>query len=93
MIRNVLVLLNAFDQEAYWLKDITIGKNVFIGARSVILPGTEIGDNCIIGSGAVLKGKIPSNSIVVGNPAKVIAKTNEWVKKKIETDFENFRWK
>lgn len=36
----------------------------------MILPGTEIGDNTICGGGAVLHGKIPSNSIVAGNPAK-----------------------
>lgn len=37
------------------LKPISVGNNVFVGARSVILPGTFIGDNCIIGAGAVVK--------------------------------------
>lgn len=70
--------------ELYFLKNITIGNNCFIGARVSILPGTTIGDNVIIGACSVVKGDIPSDSIIVGNPAKVIGKTNEWTKKQIE---------
>lgn len=51
---------------------ITIGNNVFIYANSVILPGVQIGDNVIIGAGSVVTKNIPSNSIAVGNPCKVI---------------------
>jgi acetyltransferase-like isoleucine patch superfamily enzyme len=53
-------------------KEITIEANVFIGTNSVILKGTFIGKNSIIGAGSVVSGKIPENSIAVGNPAKVI---------------------
>lgn len=53
-------------------RHIKIGNNSFIGMGSILLPGTEIGDNVIVGAGSVVRGKIPSNSIVVGNPAKVI---------------------
>lgn len=49
-----------------------IGKNCFIGGRSLILPGVEIGDNCIVGAGSVVTRSIPSGSIVAGNPAKVL---------------------
>ena len=49
-----------------------IGENCFIGGQSLILPGVTIGDQCIIGAGSVVTKSIPSNSIVVGNPAKVI---------------------
>lgn len=70
--------------EAYWLNDIYIGNNVFIGARVSILPGTKIGDNCIIGTGSIIKGNIPNNSILFGNPAKIVTKTDEWAKKKME---------
>lgn len=59
-------------------KGIRIGENCFIGARSTILPGTDIGKNCIIGAGAVVKGRIPDNSVVIGNPASVVANTLEW---------------
>lgn len=59
-------------------------ENCFIGAKFLILPGTEIGDNTICGGGAVLHGKIPSNSIVAGNPAKRICSIEEWTRKHIE---------
>lgn len=56
---------------------VRIGSNSFIGAGAIVLPGTIIGDYCIIGAGAVVKGCIPSYSIVVGNPAKIIKSTKE----------------
>jgi len=49
-------------------KGVTIGENVWIGAHCSILPGTVIGDNTTIGAGCVVKGSIPSNSVV--KPAK-----------------------
>lgn len=78
--------LQAIGQEAtgHFLKPVEIGENCFIGARCLILPGTEIGDNTICGGGAVLHGKIPSNSIVAGNPAKRICSIEEWTRKHIE---------
>lgn len=69
--------------EAYLLKDIKIGNSCFIGARCVLLGGTEIGDNCIIGAGSVLPGrKYPNNSIIAGNPAKVIGDVQDWAERK-----------
>ncbi len=53
-------------------KAIVIGKNCFIGCNSIILKGTELGDGCVVGAGAVVCGKFESNSIIVGNPARVI---------------------
>lgn len=95
--RNVLLLVHDYsitcgltslgdkiEKEAYWLKDIRIGNNVFIGANVTILPGTVIEDNCIIGAGSVVKGNIKSNSIMIGNPAKLVANTREWALKKKE---------
>lgn len=94
--RNVLFLvhdfsvgvgLNCINRQQYgsrFMGSITIGDSSFIGARSILLPGTSIGDNCIIGAGAVIKGNIPNDSIVVGNPAKIIANTKEWGKKHFE---------
>lgn len=49
-----------------------IGRRCFIGARSIILPGVTIGDECVIGSGAVVTKDIPPRSLVAGNPAKII---------------------
>lgn len=55
---------------------IKIGNNVFIGNNSTILPNTIVGDNCIIGAGSVLRGKFPEDSVIFGNPAKVVLKMN-----------------
>ena len=49
-----------------------IGKHCFIGARSVILPGLEIGDESIVGAGSVVTKDVPPRSIVAGNPAQII---------------------
>ncbi|MEA3573931.1 acyltransferase [Peribacillus frigoritolerans] len=69
-------------RDELFLKGIHIGANSFVGARSTLLPGTHIGDNVIIGACSVVKGNIPDDSIVVGNPARVIANTKEWAEKK-----------
>ncbi len=49
-----------------------IGRRCFIGARSIILPGITVGDDCIVGCGSVVTKDVPSGSIVAGNPAVVI---------------------
>ncbi len=52
--------------------DTRIGQNCFIGGRSLILPGVTIGDSCIVGAGSVVTRSVPANSIVAGNPARVL---------------------
>lgn len=74
-------LQEAIRRDSPVLKRIEIGNNVFIGARSFILPGTIIEDNCIIGAGSVLRGRIPSGSVVCGNPAKIVGSVEEFGKK------------
>lgn len=54
--------------------NVTIGNDVWIGGNTVINPGVTIGDNVVIGSGSVVTKDIPSNSLAVGNPCKVIRK-------------------
>ena len=49
-----------------------IGQNCFIGGRALILPGVSVGDSCIVGAGSVVTRSVPANSIVAGNPARVI---------------------
>ena len=51
---------------------VTIGKNVWIGGSSVILPGVTIGDNVTIGAGSVVTKSIPSNCVAVGNPCRIV---------------------
>jgi acetyltransferase-like isoleucine patch superfamily enzyme len=53
-------------------RDTYIGTHCFVGARAVVMPGVRIGDHCVIGAGSVVTQNIPSNSIAVGNPARVI---------------------
>jgi acetyltransferase-like isoleucine patch superfamily enzyme len=49
-----------------------IGQNCFIGGRALILPGVTIGDSCIVGAGSVVTKSVPANSIVAGNPARIL---------------------
>lgn len=77
---------------------IIIGNNVFIGANSVILPSVNIGDNVVIGAGSIVTKNIPSNSIAVGNPCKVIKTKDAYIEdfskiifnKKIPSKYLNF---
>lgn len=55
-------------------KEITIGKNCFIGCNAIILKGTVLGDGCVVGAGAVVSGKFEDNCVIAGNPARVIRK-------------------
>lgn len=54
-----------------------IGKNCWIGAGALIMPGITIGDNVVIGAGSVVTKDIPSNTVAVGNPCKVLREINE----------------
>ena len=53
-------------------KPITVGKNSFIGARAMILPGVSIGDQAIVGAMSVVSKDVPDHQIVAGNPTKKI---------------------
>jgi len=75
---------------------VKIGKNCWIGANSTILSGVTIGDNVIIGAGSVVNKDLPSNSICVGTPCKVLRYVEEKDKvyysktKKIPEEFLKF---
>ena len=58
-------------------KDVHIGKNVWIGANSVIVPGVTIGDNTVIGAGSVVTKDIPANVLALGVPCRVLRKIGE----------------
>ena len=49
-----------------------IGKKCFIGANAIIMPGIKIGNEVIVGSGSVVTKDVPSNTIVAGNPARIL---------------------
>jgi acetyltransferase-like isoleucine patch superfamily enzyme len=59
---------------------IIIDSNVFIGVRSIIMPGITIGKNCIIAAGSIVTKNIPENSVAAGVPARVIKSTDEYLK-------------
>ena len=62
-------------------KTTKIGSYCFIGARSVIMPGIRIGDHCVIGAGAIVMSNVPSHSVVIGNPARIVERgirTTRW---------------
>jgi maltose O-acetyltransferase len=60
---------------------VTIGCRTYVGVGTVILPGVNIGHDVIIGAGSMVTEDIPSNSVVVGNPARVVESTSEFIKK------------
>lgn len=61
---------------------VKIGNDVFIGAGTIVLPNVEIGDNVVIGAGSVVSRSIPTNSVAVGCPARVICTYDEYVSKR-----------
>lgn len=67
--------------------EITVGDNVFIGARALILPGVKIGNDVIVGAGSVVTKSISSGHVVAGNPATVIQNTYELKKTILEKGF------
>jgi len=64
-------------RENYDKGDISIGNNVFIGAQSVILPGSIIGNNIIVAANSVVKGKLEDGWLYAGSPCKPIKKLGE----------------
>ncbi|MBE5764523.1 MAG: sugar O-acetyltransferase [Clostridiales bacterium] len=75
-------ILPSLREQAYqYNMPVKIGKCVWLGAGVIVLPGVEIGDNCVIGAGSVVTKNIPANSVAVGNPCKVIREIGEHDKK------------
>lgn len=71
--------LNPVDRAAYWEggKPITVEDNVWIGGGAIILGGVTIGKNSVIGAGTVVTKDVPENSLVMGNPGRVIRTLDE----------------
>lgn len=56
---------------------VKIGKNCWLGAGVIVVPGVTIGDNTVIGAGSVVTKDIPGNVVAVGNPCRVLREINE----------------
>ena len=54
-----------------------IGRNCWIGAGAIILPGVTVGDNTVVGAGSVVTKDIPANVVAVGNPCRVLRPIGE----------------
>ncbi|RTZ02055.1 acyltransferase [Flavobacterium bomense] len=78
---GLIALGNSPKTDIAFIKKISIGKNVFIGMGAIIMPGTVIHDNVLIGAGSVIRGIIKSDSIVIGNPGQIIGKLTDKAKK------------
>lgn len=64
--------------------NVNIGNNVFVGAETVILPGVTIGDNVVIGANSTVSKDIPSNSVAVGSPARVVCSIDDYIARNSE---------
>lgn len=87
MLNNVpeyLDLLQDKKEYPYKTYEIEIFDNVFIGAHSIIIGNVKIGPNVIIAAGSVVTKDVPANSIVGGNPAKIISDMETYVRKRGE---------
>ncbi|MDE5413798.1 acyltransferase [Alkalihalobacterium chitinilyticum] len=64
------------------ISSVTIEDNVFIGARALIMPGVTIGKNSIVAAGSIVTKSVPAESVVAGNPARIITTLEEYMYKK-----------
>lgn len=60
------------DMSRHLHASVHIGKQCFVGARSMIMPGVKVGNNCVIAAGSIVTKNVEDNSLVAGNPAKKI---------------------
>lgn len=75
-------------QNSDLIKPITVGSNVQVGSNAMILPGVNIGNNCIIGAGAIVTHDVPDNTVVAGVPARIIETVEEYVVKNRDSFIE-----
>jgi len=65
-------------------KRIDVGPYCFIGRGATLMPGTKLGEACVVGAGSVVRGEFPARSLIVGNPAEVVSDTARYFNKKVD---------
>ena len=74
----ILAILPELRQQAYqYNMPVHIGRNCWLGAGTIVLPGVTIGDNIVIGAGSVVARDIPANVVAVGNPCRVMREISD----------------
>lgn len=78
-------ITNSVMDQKLIVKDTQIGEGCFIGFGATILPGTILGNHCVVGANSVVKGTFPNNCVIVGSPGKIVKKYDmelkQWKKK------------
>lgn len=81
-------LFHEFGKRFYKYAPVTIGDDVFIGVNTIIMPGVSIGSRVIVGAGSVVTRDIPDDTVVAGNPARVITSFSSF-EHKVRNNFVN----
>jgi acetyltransferase-like isoleucine patch superfamily enzyme len=78
-------LLSGYDRSSEYVRrsGVAIGDQAFIGIRSIIMPGVEVGEGAIVASGSVVTKNVEPDSVVGGNPARKLSTTDELVTKSL----------
>ncbi len=75
----------------YRYAPIVVGSGCFVGAHSILMPGVQLGDRVVVGAGSVVTRSVPAGSVVAGNPARVIARTDDLLERVAEWPAESDR--
>jgi maltose O-acetyltransferase len=71
---------------------VDIGRRVFVGGGSIVLPGVTIGDDAIVGAGSVVRSDVPPGELVVGNPATAVGKAADYLEREAVRIAGRPRW-
>lgn len=80
---SVNVIRNLYIEHKFadLMGEISVGDNVFLGFGVVVLLGSEIGDNVVVGANSLVKGRLESNGVYAGSPARLICSIDEYLSK------------